>query len=307
MLRQLLILFIFSGVFRMSFSQTVIPLYQDSIPNSKPSVDRETEETEGVNAKLIVHFVSRPSLTVFLPPKEKASGVAVIICPGGSYAVLAVRHEGYDVAKQFAEMGVAAFVLKYRIPDNLTMIHKEIGPLQDAQRAIQLVRENAKQWGINPHKVGIMGFSAGGHLAATAGTHFGHAYIENKNNTDLRPNFLILIYAVISFADSIGHRGSRDNLLGILPSKEEIKYYSNELQVTDKTPPAFIDHAGDDEIVKVENSLLFYESLQRNKIQAELHVYPKGGHGFGLINLSTKDKWMEHLQNWMDSNDWLKK
>jgi len=283
-----------------SFSQLIIPLYKDSIPNSKPSENEESSTYEGENKILIVHNVSRPSLTVFLPPREKANGMAVIICPGGGYSILAASHEGYDVAKKFNEWGVAAFVLKYRIPDDKTMINKEIGPLQDAQRAIQMVREKAKEWNIKSDKIGIMGFSAGGHLASTAGTHFEKALIENKNNTSLRPDFMILIYPVISFTDSTGHIGSRDNLLGKNPSAEKIKEYSNELQVTSNTPPAFLVHAGNDDAVKVQNSIDFYEAEQKNNIPAEIHIYPKGGHGFGMNNPTTKDKWMERLRNWLE-------
>ena len=303
------ILFVFIYVFFMltSFSQTIIPLYKDSIPNSKPSPNEESSTYEGENKILIVHNVSRPSLTVFLQPKEKASGAAVIICPGGGYSILAASHEGYDVAKKLNEMGVAAFVLKYRIPDDKTMLNKEIGPLQDAQRAIQIVRERAVEWNINPSRIGIMGFSAGGHLASTAGTHFDKAVIENKNNTSLRPDFMVLVYPVISFTDSIGHIGSRDNLLGKNPSEEKIRAYSGELQVVANTPPAFLVHAGNDDVVKVQNSIRFYEAEQKNNIPAELHIYPKGGHGFGMNNPTTKDLWVERLKNWLDLNGWLKK
>jgi acetyl esterase/lipase len=299
-MKRLLLLFIYSNYYMMSFSQTIIPLYHDSIPNSKASANEENSTYEGEHKILIVHNVSRPSLTVFLPPKEKANGTAVIICPGGGYSILAASHEGYDVAKKFAEWGIVAFVLKYRIPDEKTMINKEIGPLQDAQRAIQIVRERAKEWNVNPNKIGIMGFSAGGHLASTAGTHFEKAVIENKNSTSLRPDFMILLYPVISFTDSIGHIGSRDNLIGKNPSPEKIKEYSNELQVTAKTPPAFLVHGGNDDVVKVQNSLYFYEALQKNNVPTELHIYPKGGHGFGMNNPTTKDQWMERLKNWLD-------
>lgn len=305
-MKRLLLVLFYSVFFMNSFSQTVVPLYKD-IPNSRPSPDEEASTYEGENKILIVHHVSRPSLTVFLPAKEKATGTAVIICPGGGYFILAASHEGYDVAKKFNDWGVAAFVLKYRIPDDKTMLDKEIGPLQDAQRAIQMVREKASEWNINPSRIGIMGFSAGGHLASTAGTHFDKAVIENKNNTSLRPDFMILLYPVISFTDSIGHIGSRENLIGKNPSPEKIKEYSNELQVTTKTPPAFLVHAGNDDVVKVQNSLYFYEQLQKNNVLAELHIYPKGGHGFGMNNPTTKDLWMERLKNWFDLNGWLKK
>jgi acetyl esterase/lipase len=306
-MKHLIFSLIFCNIFLMVQAQTVIPLYRDSIPNSRPSPNEETSEITGENKILIVHKVSRPSLTVFLPSKEMANGTAVIICPGGSYSILAASHEGYDIAKKFTAAGVTAFVLKYRIPDDLTMINKQIGPLQDAQRAIQVVRENAREWNVDTGRVGIMGFSAGGHLASTAGTHFNNTYINNKKNTSLRPDFMVLIYPVISFSEEIGHMGSRENLLGKNPSAEKIKEYSNELQVTTGTPPTFLVHSENDETVKVQNSIRFYEALQRNKVAAELHLYPGGGHGFGLNNPTTKDKWMDRLLDWLDDNGWLKK
>jgi acetyl esterase/lipase len=210
-----------------------------------------------------------------------------------------MSYEGWDVAKKLNEWGIAAFVLKYRMPDDNTMVNKEIGPLQDAQRAIQLVRERAAEWNINPQKIGIMGFSAGGHLASTAGTHFEKAVIENKKNISLRPDFMILLYPVISLSDSLGHIGSRDNLLGKKPAAEKIKEYSNELQVQANTPPAFLVHAGDDNAVNVKNSIAFYEAEQSNKLPAELHIYPHGGHGFGMNNKTTKDQWTDRLKNWL--------
>ena len=163
-----------------------------------------------------------------------------------------------------------------------------------------MVREGAKEWNIKSDKIGIMGFSAGGHLASTAGTHFDRPVIENKNNISLRPDFMILIYPVISFDDSIGHIGSRDNLLGKNPSEEKIKYYSNEQQVNGNTPPSFLVHAENDEAVKVQNSLYFFEALQKNKVPAELHVYPKGGHGFGMHNPTTKEDWVLCLKGWLE-------
>ena len=284
-------------------AQKVMPLYADSIPNSRMTADEETTSNNGV---LIISKVSRPTLTAYLPPKERSSGTAVIICPGGGYSVLAAAHEGSDVAKEFMKNGVAAFVLKYRIPDDATMRSKEIGPLQDAQEAIKMVREHAGEWNIDTGRIGIMGFSAGGHLASTAGTHYSKAVIENKNNTSLRPDFMLLIYPVISFDDSIGHRGSRDNLIGKNPSEEKKNLYSNELQITANTPPAFLVHASDDDVVNVENSIVFYESLIKHKVPAELHIYQNGGHGFGMHLPKSKDLWMERCINWMTANGWLK-
>jgi acetyl esterase/lipase len=302
-----LLFFIHAIFFLMGFSQTVLPLYSGAIPNSRPVKNEEKSEITTDTHVLVISHISKPELSIFLPAADKANGTAVVICPGGGYGVVAAGHEGSDVAKKLNEMGIAAFVLKYRIPTDESMVDKEIGPLQDAQRAIQLVRQNAKKWHVDPTRVGIMGFSAGGHLAATAGTHFKKSMIENIGNINLRPDFMVLIYPVISFTDSIGHIGSRDNLLGKNPTAEKIVEYSNELQVTEKTPPAFLVHAGDDDEVKVQNALYFYEALQRNNIPAELHIYPKGGHGFGMNNSTTKDKWMNLLKYWLQSNGWLKK
>ena len=284
-------------------SQETFPLYTDSIPNSKPVPDIERSDT-AQNGIVRIGKVSRPTLTVYLPPKEKATGAAVIICPGGGYFILDASHEGHDVAKKFNEMGVAAFVLKYRIPDDLTMVNKEIGPLQDAQRAIKVVRERANEWNIKPDRIGIMGFSAGGHLASTAGTHFTKAHIPNPNNTSLRPDFMILVYPVVSFSDSVGHMGSRTQLLGKTPTREKISEYSNELQVTSKTPPAFMVHAKDDH-VRIENSFQFANALTKNKIQNKVHVYEKGGHGYGMNNPTSDIKWMDLVFEWMKANRWM--
>lgn len=287
-------------------AQTVIPLYPDSIPNSKPSPDEEKTETSAKGVPMISK-ISHPTLTIFLPPKEKATGAAVIVIPGGGYHMVAIGHEGTDVAKRFNEMGVAAFVLKYRLPSDVTMINKEIGPVQDAQRAIQIVRGNAKEYGVDKDRLGIIGFSAGGHLASTAGTHFNHAYINVGRKVNLRPDFMILVYPVISFADSICHMGSRENLLGKDPSPEKKMEYSNELQVTKKTPPTYLVHAEDDNVVKVQNMLLFATALQKNKVPFDFYLYEKGGHGFGMNNATSEVKWMDLVQEWMEKSGWLKK
>ena len=300
------LLFVFTTIVSCSHtaSQTVLPLYSESIPNSKPTPD---EETSAINkdSVLIISNISRPTLSVYLPPAEKATGAAVIICPGGGYGVAAAGHEGADVAKRFNEMGIAAFVLKYRMPSEKTMINKEIGPVQDAQRALQLVREGAAAWGIEKDKVGIMGFSAGGHLASTAGTHFQKTYIANPKGTNLRPDFMILVYPVISFSDSMGHAGSRDNLIGKNPTAEKIKEYSNELQVTVQTPPAFLVHAKDDP-VKAANSIAFANALQKANVPVELYLYERGGHGYGMYNKSSNVRWMDLVQQWMRTRKFIK-
>jgi acetyl esterase/lipase len=303
-MKQIILFFMLIPATFSAAAQDTIALYKE-VPNSIPSLNKEQTE-RGADGKLRVSRVSVPTMIAFLPPKEKANGTAIIICPGGGYARLAASHEGTDVARLLNEWGVAAFVLKYRLPDDSIMQQKEIGPLQDAQRAIQLVRLNATKWNINVKQVGIMGFSAGGHLAATAGTHFEKAAIENKEHTNLRPDFMVLLYPVISFSDSLAHMGSRNNLIGKNATEEKIKYYSNELQVTRKTPPVFIAHAKDDKTVKVQNSIAFYTAIRKSYIPAEIHLFEKGGHGFGMINSTTPDKWMDWLKIWMERRELLK-
>jgi acetyl esterase/lipase len=291
-------------VFNLSvLNAQTIPLYSGAIANSKPVADEEKTEQNG--SMIIVSKITVPSLTVFQPEASKANGTAVIICPGGGYWINAIGHEGFDVAKVFNQMGVTAFVLKYRIPNDQAMTNRETGPLQDVQQAIRVVREGAAKYKINPARIGVMGFSAGGHLASTAGTHYDSKQIETS--TSLRPDFLMLIYPVISFSDSVGHLGSREQLIGKTPSEEKIKLYSNELQITANTPPTFLVHATDDDVVNVANSVLFYENLVRHKVPAELHIYQQGGHGFGMNNPRSPDKWMDRLKNWMEWNGWLKK
>lgn len=305
MIKQLLITALLLIGYMTTAQQTIF-LYENGIPNSRPAKVKEIQEL-GQDGILRISNIVSPTLTVFKPTAVKANGTAVIICPGGGYGIVAFGHEGTDVAKVLNEWGVTAFVLKYRLPNDITMDDKSIGSLQDAQRAIQMVRQHAQEWNVNPKKIGIMGFSAGAHLASTAGTHFNKAFIENQENTYLRPDFLILIYPVISFTDSIGHIGSRNALLGNNPSVEKIMDYSNELQVTKETPASFLVHCSDDDVVKVQNSLSFYEALQKNKVTSEVHIYAKGGHGFGMNNATTKDKWMDRLKNWMGGNGWVKK
>jgi acetyl esterase/lipase len=219
--------------------------------------------------------------------------------------LLVIGKEGYQIAKYFAERGVAAFVLKYRLPDDKIMKDKSIGPLQDAQQAIRLIKQHARQWNIDTGRVGIMGFSAGGHLASTVGTHFDRPVITGNRLADVRPSFMILVYPVISMTDSLGHHGSRNNLLGKSPSLQNIRLYSNELQVTAQTPPAFLIHAGDDKVVDVDNSISFYEALRHNKVPAEMHIYPKGDHGFVLKK--PVEEWMDICMKWMKESGLMKR
>lgn len=251
----------------------------------------------------------KPTLTIYLPPKEKATGTAVVICPGGGYGFLAMDHEGHQIAQWLNSLGVAGFIVKYR--------HRNSGagyghpvPLQDAQRAIRMVRSRAKEWNIDPNRIGVLGFSAGGHLASTTGTHFdkGRGDADDPvERVSCRPDFMILIYPVISLTEWYMHSGSRQNLLGDNPNKEMLEGLSNDKQVTTQTPPTFLVHADDDNGVPAENSIYFYLALRKAKVPAEMHIYQKGGHGFGLGKKdSTASGWPTCCANWMKERGLLK-
>jgi acetyl esterase/lipase len=249
----------------------------------------------------------KPSLKVFRP--EKPNGCAVVVCPGGGYGFLADDHEGKQVAEWLNTQGVTAFVLKYRIvtKDRPGPLHP--APLEDAQRALKLVRLKAKDYGIDPKRVGIMGFSAGGHLASTAATHFDLG-LGNGNaidNMSSRPDFAILAYPVISFDDAVTHKGSRNNLIGAEPDPKLIEHYSNEKQVTRATPPVFIFHTSADTAVVPENATRFYSACKKAGVPVELHIYEKGKHGVGL---GRDPKWTggeKSVATWPDRlADWMK-
>jgi acetyl esterase/lipase len=240
-----------------------------------------------------------PTVTVYLPPARKATGSAVVICPGGGYGFLASDYEGHDVARWLSGIGVAGIVLKYRIAPR----YRHPAPLLDAQRAIRYTRAHAKTWRVNPHLVGILGFSAGGHLASTVGTHFDHGKKGAPDPIDretCRPDFLILVYPVISFTAPYAHLGSRDNLLGKNAPPELVKNLSNETQVTDQTPPAFLVHTSEDTGVPPENSIAFYLALRKAKVPAEIHIFEKGPHGLGLgKNDPAFAKWPGLCARWL--------
>jgi acetyl esterase/lipase len=264
-------------------AQEEIKLYKNA-----PSENSGITEKEMNYDNSWVTNVTEARMYAYIVPKEKASGAAVLICPGGGYGGLAVAHEGAQVAEWLNTLGVSAFVLYYRMPNH----HSEI-PLTDAQTALQMIRDGAKDWNIDKQKIGIAGFSAGGHLASTAGTHF---------DTNNRPDFMILIYPVISMTGD----GTCQNLLGETPSKEQLNRFSNQLQVTDKTPPTFILAALDDDVVSVEHSFMFYKALQDNKIPSEINTYEKGGHGFGMRKQGLDiDNWTGLLKEWLKTNKWI--
>ena len=298
--KKVLIFFIF--LVKFSNAQQVIPLYSGKIPNSKISINEE-QITANALVDTVTRNVSIPTLTIFLPLKNLSKGSAVIICPGGGYGGLLTKREGTDVARTFAKLGVAAFVLKYRLPDDRIMEDKSIGPLQDALQALKMVRQNAGKWSIDTSKIGIMGFSAGGHLASSAGTHYDAQIIENTENIDLRPSFMVLVNPVVSFSNEIGHIGSRNNLLGKTPSAEKIQFFSNELHVNQSSPQTFLVHTADDTVVSPENSFRFYHALRKNKVNAELHIYSEGEHGF--LKKPVFEEWFGRTVNWMKDRSFI--
>jgi len=277
-----------------------LPLYPNGVPNSKPTPATYIEKDD----KGWATNVSIPTITPYLPEKGTANGTAIVVFPGGGYAGLSMENEGSSIAKAFNKIGVTAFVVKYRLPSDSIMVDKTIGPLQDAQQAVLTVRKNAAKWGLKTGKVGIIGFSAGGHLASTEGTHFDKVVIDDKENITVRPDFMILLYPVISFG-AMAHVGSRENLIGKTPSEDLLTLYSNEKQVTANTPPTMLVHAEDDTVVPVQNSLMFYDQLLSFKVKAEMHLFQEGGHGFGLNNPKSKDKWIDWAKNWLDENGFL--
>jgi acetyl esterase/lipase len=282
-----------------SNAQEIIPLYSGEIPDAKPTPAAYVEHTEvRNNGTLSITKVSVPTMTVFVAPKEIATGTAVIICPGGGYSALAFSHEGTDVAKRFNAIGVTAFVLKYRLPSDEIMVDKTYGPLQDAQQTIYLVRKNAKKYGIKANKIGIMGFSAGGHFASTLMAHYNDFKIPNPEKINLRPNFAALIYPVISFEESV-HTGTMKNLLGPNPADSLKHYFSANENVNKKTPPAFFVHAKDDKTVPYQNSILMNKALTQYHIDTDIYLYENGGHGFGLINKTSDVDWFNLLAAWM--------
>jgi len=286
-------LLIFCGV--VQAQNYTLPLWEDEIPNYRDAGVTEQADTSNM---VRISQVQNPDIAVYLPTRANATGQAVIICPGGGYGILAYDWEGTDMAKWLNSNGIAGIVLKYRLPDSATSVVRHRSPLLDAQQAMRLTRNHAEEWGIDPDQVGVMGFSAGGHLASTLGTHNDTGNPDANNPMERissRPDFMVLVYPVVTFDEEFTHMGSRNNLIGNNPDQALIDLYSNEKQVTSDTPPTFLIHAGDDTVVPVQNSLLFYQALQEHGVPSELHVYPEGGHGFSFAMDN------EHLRNWTDA------
>ena len=267
-------------------AQKVIKLWETTPPTSNEITEAEKSERNGN----WVTNVSSPELTIYQANKTKSTGMAVVICPGGGYAGLAIQHEGSQFAKWLNGQRITAFVLKYRMPNK----HKEV-PLDDAQQAIRYIREHANEFGVDTNKVGIAGFSAGGHLAATASTHY------TTEGVSTRPDFSILFYPVITM-ETATHGGSRSNLLGDKPQSEDIQFFSNEKHVNTNTPPAILLLSYDDKSLPTTNSVLYYESLKKNSIPPISYIFPKGGHGWGMnIDFEYHSQMLELLGRWLKS------
>jgi len=279
---RILVLSLFLSIILVANAQEEIKLYPKGAKESN-----ELQKPESFRDAEFIMDISEARMYAYPAPIGKASGTAVVICPGGGYVGVSQIKEGSEIAKWFNNLGVSAFVLYYRMPNG----HYKI-PLKDAQTALSIVRKRAKEWNIDKNKIGIMGFSAGGHLASTAGTHF-------KNKCQ-RPAFMILAYPVVTMDSAYTHMGSRTNLLGAHPSEKLVKQFSNELQVKKNTPPAFILHARNDGAVPIANSRNLLKALQNKGIQAELQEYDLGGHGFGMRKHDIPtDNWPEVLKAWM--------
>ncbi len=293
-------IFILVSVPITTFSQEkIINIWPDGIPGSKKN-NTYKEEILEKDGWIRISKVTEPTITLFLPENKKERTPAVLICPGGGYARLAYDHEGHEVAKWLNKHGIAGILLKYRLPSDEIMENKNVGPLQDAQQAMRIIREHAAEWNIDASKVGVMGFSAGGHLAASLTTLYDKHVYDYKSTKSARPDFSILVYGVISMQDSLTHKGSQRNLLGISPSQELINEFSNELHVNPGTPPCFLIHSSDDGAVNYMNSILFYQALVKHGVKAEMHIYDSGGHGFGLATRKNGPKeWPDNLALWL--------
>jgi acetyl esterase/lipase len=295
-----LLLFVFISA--ISYCQvTSLPIWNNPIPGSINVSSYLEIEVVKEDELQSTSQVTTPLLYKYQPKKTVPNGSAVVICPGGGYSHLAMYKEGKKVALWLNSLGITAFVLKYRMPTDLIMKDKSIGPLQDAQEAIRIIRRNAKEWNIDPFKIGVLGFSAGGHLASTLATHYLDK-VYDADETSARPDFSILIYPVISMENGITHNGSKVSLLGQNASKELIEKYSNEKQIDANTPKTFIIHATDDKVVPVENSINYYMNLKKYNVPVEMHLYENGGHGFGLGTKGTHTEWPKACEKWLTEN-----
>ncbi|KAA0988790.1 alpha/beta hydrolase [Dyadobacter sp. UC 10] len=270
-----------------------IPLYASKVPNSIPATQPEKRTFNAAGQLTALSKVIAPRLIVFRP--AAANGTGIIICPGGGYRNLNIENVRF-IAQRLNKMGITAFVLTYRLPADSLMVDKSVGAMQDIQQAFRVVRKMAAEWKLS--RIGVWGSSAGGHLAAMAATHWNKAYETGKDTANLRPDFAVLAWPVITFNGSDAHKGSVQNLLGSNATEAQIREFSPEESVDAQTPPTFLVHAGDDPTVSFQNSMLFYQALKKQKVPTELHIYEEKTHGFG-INPEVKHSWMSQLEIWL--------
>lgn len=291
----ILIFSIFIGI-QISAQQKVAVWEQGTMPNSKGLKLNIVEEKEGR-----ITQIQEAELFAFLPAKEERKKMTIIVIPGGGYRHLTYDLGGYSYAKWLNTLGISAFVLNYRLPTSPDLKQREIGPLQDIQAAIKLIRKNAAQYGISPDQIGVLGTSAGGHLAAMA-SNISTDYTDLKGDwTSIStvPNFAILVSPVIDLGE-FAHKGSRDNLLGLDASAEKIKEYSMQYRVTEKTPPTILFHAQNDNAVPVINSILYYEAMIKNKVKGAMFIFPEGEHNIGISNKTVlTDNWKKVCADWL--------
>ncbi|MCH7409360.1 alpha/beta hydrolase [Belliella sp. DSM 111904] len=293
-MRELLFITLIFFVFCFNvYSQRVenTPLWDKEAPYTKKSI-----RNDQVNERGNVQVIANPDLTIYFPKKNKTNLRSILICPGGGYSNLAINHEGHEIAKFYADNGYIAAVLKYRLPEPEFVNSAWEVPLADAKQAIKVIRNHSEDWSIDPTKVGVLGFSAGGHLASSLSVH-------GTDDDGSRPDFSLLIYPVISMDSSITHAGSRRNLLREMVGTEWEFFHSNELQVDQHTPPAFLVHSWDDKVVPVENSIRYAKALNAYDIPVTLHLFEKGGHGYGRGNIEqhgTASQWIDLSLVWLD-------
>ena len=302
-------LILISCFFTISAQTPLIPLWENGVPSCQNEQEMEVRNDERIGR--VISKVNQPTLELFLPSESQSNGTGVVICPGGGYTILAYDWEGTSMAKWLNTLGVSAFVLRYRLPRWESEECRDQVALADAQRAIRLVRSKASEWKVNPEKIGIMGFSAGGHLASTAGTHYDRGNPQSNDPIEkqsCRPDFMILMYPVVTMDSNYAHMGSRENLIGKNPSPVEVFSFSNEKMITPDTPPTLLIHANDDKAVVPENSVHFYLALRKNGVPAAMHIFDKGEHGFSFgKGKGIVEEWPKLCEGWLRGRGLLEK
>ncbi|MBZ9630057.1 alpha/beta hydrolase fold domain-containing protein [Salegentibacter sp. LM13S] len=289
------------------FAQESVEIWGNKVPGAILAEDyKQIENKNDTGVVTGISKVVTPELKIFLT-ENPGKNASILILPGGGYSHLSVEKEGRKVAKWANSLGLNAFVLHYRLPSDEIMEDKSLAPLADAQQAMRLIRNKAKDWNLNPDQIGVLGFSAGGHLAASLSTRFEEKIASEDQGISARPDFSILIYPVISMMNEFTHKGSQESLLGKNADEDLLRKFSNEYLVSAQTPPSFLVHATDDKAVPVENSLEYYKALKENNVPVEMHVFEDGGHGFGLGQKGTNSFWPKNLEKWLDQHGLIKK